>query len=253
MNIVEVTRDNVSEKGFFCYMSKKKSEGYQRKLRWLRDRFNEGMRINLLDLQRGGRGFIEYVPGQYAWRAVNADGYMFIHCIWVAGKSKGKGYATQLLGRCLKDAEKEGMKGVAVVTSEGNWLVGRKFFLRHGFESIDQCPPFGLMVRRFNSASPPSFSGDFEKRLKTFGEDLIITRTDQCPYVDAGVMAALEAAKELGIPAEVVELRNSQEVRELSPSPYGVFGIVYDGKLVSYHSAGKKELMTCLGSLKKEK
>jgi GNAT superfamily N-acetyltransferase len=244
MNIVEVTSANVSEKGFFCYMRKKKSEGYQRKLKWLKDRFDEGMRIKMLDLRQGGRGFIEYIPGKYAWRAVNADRYMIIHCIWVAGKSKGKGYATQLLNECFKDAEKAGMKGVAVVTSEGNWLVGKKFFLRHSFECADQSPPFELIERKLGDASPPSFSGDFEKRLRTYGKDLTIIRTDQCPYVDAAVGAALEATKELGIPTEVIELKSSKEVRKLSPSPYGVFGIVYDGKLVSYHSAAKKELIT---------
>lgn len=36
------------------------------------------------------RGFIEYLPGEHAWRAVHADGYLFIHCLWVVGKSKGK-------------------------------------------------------------------------------------------------------------------------------------------------------------------
>jgi len=158
MNIIEVNKENVSEKGFFCYMSKRKSEGYQRKMQWLKDRFNEDMKIKMLDLKQGGRGFIEYVPGEYSWRAVNAKGYMFIHCIWIVGRSKGKGYATLLLNECLKDAEKLGMKGVAVLTGEGNWLVRKKFFSKHGFESVDKYPPFELMVKKFDSAPSPSFS-----------------------------------------------------------------------------------------------
>ena len=35
-------------------------------------------------------GFIEYVPGEYAWRGVNAEGYMFIHCIWIAANKHRK-------------------------------------------------------------------------------------------------------------------------------------------------------------------
>ena len=66
MDIIEVNKGNLAEKGFFCYMSKKKSEGYQRKLEWLKDRFDEGMKIKLLDLKQGGRGFIEYIPGEFA-------------------------------------------------------------------------------------------------------------------------------------------------------------------------------------------
>jgi hypothetical protein len=45
MKIIDVNKNNVVEKGFFCNMSKKKSEGYQRKLRWLKKRFAEGMKI----------------------------------------------------------------------------------------------------------------------------------------------------------------------------------------------------------------
>jgi len=247
MNIVEVNKENVSEKGFFCYMSKRKSEGYQRKLRWLKARFDEGLRIKMLDLEQGGRGFIEYIPGEFAWRAVNAKGYMFIHCIWVAGKSKGKGYGTLLLNECIKDAKKARMTGVAVATSEGNWLVGKKFFLKHGFESVDQYQPFELMVKKFDDALSPSFSEDFEKMLREYGKDLTIIRSDQCPYIDATIRMTLDTAKELKIKAKVVELKSSENVRRLSPSPYGVFSIVFNGKLVSYHNLAKKELVTRLG------
>jgi len=243
MNIIDVNKENVSEKGFFCYMSKRKSEGYQRKLKWLNDRFDEGMKIKLLDLKQGGRGFIEYIPGEFAWRAVNAKQYMFIHCIWVAGKSKGKGYSTLLLNKCMKDAEKYRMKGVAVVTSEETWLVGENFFLRQGFEPVDEHPPFALLVKKFNVYPSPSFSGDFEERLSAYGKGFTIIRSDQCPYIDAAVRAALDASNELGIIAKVIELRTCEDVRRSSPSPYGVFGVVYDGKLVSYHSIAKKELL----------
>ena len=109
---------------FFCYMIKRKTDGFQRKLNWLKARFAEGMRIKMLELPE--RGFIEYIPGEYAWRAINARGYMVIHCLWVVGKSRGKGYAGVLLNQCIEDARQSGMKGVAMVTSERIWLVGKK-------------------------------------------------------------------------------------------------------------------------------
>jgi len=46
MKIIDVNKDNVVQKRFFCNMSKKKSEGCQRKLKWLKNRFTEGMKIN---------------------------------------------------------------------------------------------------------------------------------------------------------------------------------------------------------------
>lgn len=244
MNIIEVNKENVAEKGFFCYMSKRKSEGHQRKLQWLTDRFDEGMKIKMLDLKQGDRGFIEYTPGEYAWRAVNAEGYMFIHCIWVAGKSKGKGYGTLLLNECVRDARKLRARGVAVVTSEGNWLVGKEFFLKHGFEPVDKHHPFELLVKRFDDAAPPSFAGSFEEKARAFGKGLTIIRSDQCPYVHSAVGQTSETTNRLEIETRVGDLRPAEEVRSLSPSPYGVFGIVYDGKLVSYYCLSPEKLTT---------
>ena len=113
IKIIDVNANNVEQTGFFCYMSKRKTEGFQRKLRWLKARFAEGMRIKMFELPE--RGFIEYIPSEYAWRAVDAKGYMFIHCLWVVGKSKGKGLAGVLLEECINDAKQSGMNGVAMV------------------------------------------------------------------------------------------------------------------------------------------
>ena len=126
--LIDITAENVAEQGFFCYMSKRKAEGYQRKLNWLKARFAEGMRIKMFELPE--RGFIEYIPGEYAWRAVDAKGYMFIHCLWVVGKSKGRGLGGRLLKACIQEAREVGMHGVAMLTSEGNWLVGKELLKR---------------------------------------------------------------------------------------------------------------------------
>ena len=223
-------------------MSKRKSDGYIRKLRWLQERFNEGLTLKMLDLRLGGRGFIEYLPGESAWRAINAEGYMVIHCIWVAGRSKGKGYATLLLNECMEDARRLRMRGVAVLTSEANWLVGDEFFLKQGFDTVDQHAPFRLMVRKFGAFPSPSLSGVFAEKLKRYGKGLTIVRSDQCPYVNVAVEAACSAAETLGIRANVIELRSPGDVRELSPSPYGIFGIVHDGRLLAYHNLATREL-----------
>jgi len=48
--LIDVGLENVDQTGFFCYMSKKKTEGYQLKLAWLKNRFSEGMKIKMLPL-----------------------------------------------------------------------------------------------------------------------------------------------------------------------------------------------------------
>jgi GNAT superfamily N-acetyltransferase len=229
--VIDINADNVSEVGFFCYMSKRKTEGFRRKLEWVKKRFAEGMRIKMLQLPL--RGFIEYIPGEYAWRSVNAKGYMFIHCLWVVGQSRGKGLATLLLNECIKDAKKSGMHGVAMVTSEKDWLVKKKFLSKQGFESVDKAPPtFELMVKKFDDdASSLSFTGDWKRKISRYRKGLTIFRSDQCPYIENYVKGAKEKAKELGIKCQVVELNNCLDVRNLAPSAFGVFSIVYDGNL----------------------
>jgi GNAT superfamily N-acetyltransferase len=250
IEIIDVNKENVSETGFFCCMSKRKTEGYQRKLKWITDRFYEGMRLKMI--KEGGRGFVEYIPGEYAWRAVNAEGYMVIHCLWVVGKSKGKGCGSFLLDRCLSDAKKSGMRGVAMVTSEGNWLTGKKLLLKKGFESVDHASPsFDLMVKKFGKTPDPSFVGDWDSKLKRCGQGITIFRSDQCPYLDDAVNILAEAAEEVGIQSRVLELRDSQSVRDMLPSPYGVFSVVLDGALLSYHYLLKKDFLKALARLRK--
>lgn len=245
--LIEVTPENFAEKGFFCYMSKPKSEGYQRKLNWLKARFAEGMRIKMYELPQ--RGFIEYVPGEYAWRGVNAKGYMFIHCLWIVGKSKGQGLGGRLLKECIKDARQAGRHGVAMLASEGNWLVGKELLLKHGFEPVAQVPPsFNLMVMKFDDVPPPTLLDNWQKKLSQFSRGLTVFRSDQCPYIDDAVKVVLETAKKLGIKSRVIELKTCEDVRNLSPSPYGVFSIVYDGRLLSYHYLLEKELLQRLGN-----
>lgn len=243
MRIIDVAPENVEEKGFFCLMSRRKSDGWKRKLEWLRARFDEGLRIKMLDLSEGGRGFIEYIPGENAWRPVEAPGYLFIHCLWVVGKSKGNGYAQLLLNECLADAEASGARGVAMVTSEGNWLVGKKLLLSRGFKSVDSAPPsYELLASDLGPHPPPLFPTDWERRAASFGEGLTVVRTDQCPYLDDAVTTALEAGRDHGLKVRAIELTSAREIRERAPSPYGVFSIVVDGVVLSHYCQPRKKL-----------
>ena len=253
MNIIDVDQQNVAEKGFFCMMSKRKSEGYRRKLNRLSARFAEGLKIKMLDLSEGGRGFIEYIPGEYAWRAVDAKGYLFIHCLWIVGKSKGKGYGNLLLNECIGDAKKMGMKGVAMVTSQRPWLLEKRFLEKNGFELVDHASPsFGLVVRKFGRARPPTFTDNWDAKLRQCGRDLTIFRSDQCPYIDDAVKIIVDIAEQLEINSRVVNLQDCRSVREASPSPYGVFNIVYNGSLLSYHYLTKKEFLKRLDGIEKQ-
>jgi GNAT superfamily N-acetyltransferase len=243
--------DKAAEHGFFCYKSKPKAEGYRRKLAWLEQRFAEGLQIKMIHEDDRSVGFIEYTPVEFAWRPIEAEGYLAIHCLWVVGRAKEKGYGSRLLNACLEDARSMGKHGVVAATKKGGHLVGKKIFLKHGFEVVDQAPPaFSLVTRTFGDAPSPAFPHDWEERQARYSEGLTVVYADQCPYFYDAVRKALEAAEEVGIQArQAVELKSAQEVRELAPCPYGTFGIVYDGALVTCTPLGTKRLKKRLQEL----
>jgi hypothetical protein len=213
----------------------------------LKQRFSEGMRIKIAYENGKSVGFIEYTPGEFAWRAIDAEDYMVIHCLWVVGRWKKKGYGSRLLGECIEDAREMGKRGVAVVTKSGGFLVGKKIFLKYGFEKVDQAPPsFELMVKKFGDVPSPGFPQDWEARAGRYGSGLTVIRSDQCPYIDSSVEKVLEVAAEMDIGARVDEYQTPREVRDSAPSPYGIFSLVYDGELLSFRPVTRKELVKLL-------
>jgi hypothetical protein len=138
---------------------------------------------------------------------------------------------------CLKDARTQKMHGAAVVTRKGTWMAGKELFLKKGFEIVDTAPPdFELLTKKFKkSAPPPRFKGDWDKRLHKYDKGLTIIRSDQCPYVAKALREISETAeKTYRIKPRIVELKSSSQAQG-APSPFGVFSIILDGKMVADH------------------
>jgi len=238
IEIIDTNAKNISNYGF-CGYKDIKQEGCRRKINWLKKRFAEGMKFKVLhSTERGAVGAIEYVPGEYAWRGVEADGYMLIHCLFIMLKKyKGKGYGSLLVEESLKDAKKARMHGVAVVTRKGTWMAGKELFVKNGFEVVDKAPPdFELLVKQFKKSAPsPKFKKDWEKTLSKYKKGLTIIRSDQCPYIAKSVNEITETAqKKYGIKPKVIEIKNAKGAQN-APSPFTIFSIIYNGKLVADH------------------
>lgn len=66
-----------------CGIKSATHAGRREKHCWLQANFKFGLRAKtLLDPDGEPCGYIEYLPGEFAWRGVEASGYMFIHCLW---------------------------------------------------------------------------------------------------------------------------------------------------------------------------
>jgi hypothetical protein len=164
---------------------------------------------------------------------VEAEGYLVIHCLMVNGKHKGKGLGTLLLDSCLRDARKSKCRGVAVVTSSDSFMAGSDFFIKAGFVPVESSPPYELLVKKLQRAAPdPRFIVNKERLLKRHKKGLTILAADQCPMVPKCVKDISETARTLGLEPKVIRVTSAKASRQL-PTPYGMFSIIYDGKLIA--------------------
>lgn len=132
IDIIDITPDNISQYGVCGYKDLKKHTELRRKIAWFSEYYPKGMRMKVLISHKDGyQGMIEYLPGKYAHRPIDADGYLVIQCIFTGFKKeyKGRGYGSLLITECITDARKENLAGVAVVTRAGSFMAKSDIFL----------------------------------------------------------------------------------------------------------------------------
>jgi hypothetical protein len=250
IKIINAAADNIQEFGM-CGYKNVKQEGYRRKVEWLKQRFTEGMKYKVLYSGKDGAvGAIEYIPGEYAWRPIEAAGYLVIHCIFIIPRTyKTKGWGGLLVEECWQDAIKENKRGVAVVTRKGTWMVGKALFLKQGYETVDKAPPdYELLVKKINPSNPsPKFKDDWEKRLCRYSNGLVIITSDQCPYTTKAIKEIVATARiDYGLTPAIIELKNSRDAQNDSPCAFGSFCIVFRGKVIADHPISKTRFQNIL-------
>ena len=185
-------------------------------------------------IAHGGRGFIEYIPGDFAWRGIHAPNDMVIHCLWVVGKAKSHGCGKALLQVCIDDAKQNGMHGVAVVTARSQLgLPDTKFFQKHGFKVVDNAPPeLELATLKFGNAPDPKFLTDWAARCRDDGTGLKVIYTSQCPFAKGLADNLANLTKREKIPCTIRKLNTLKELRNDAPSAYGTFAMVAGARVL---------------------
>ncbi len=253
MEIIYTTHENILDYGS-CGYKKPDTPGFQEKIQWMREMEKKGLKmLTLWSMEDGNQGMIEYLPGEYCWRPVSAVGYMFIHCLFVGLKKiyKGKGYATTLLNLCIEEARSGNMKGVTAVTRKGSFMVDKAIFEKNGFKTVDHAPPdFELVAKKFNpSTINPFFIRNWEQYSDRYLKGLFIIKGHQCPYTIKNVNEICDTARDkFGIEANVVTLKNHQEAQR-APNPFGIFSIIYNGKIIAYHPISNRCFMNIMQKL----
>ena len=155
MHYIRITKDNIDKEHICCAMSNKQSAA---KKEWLKQRFEEG--LVFYRSEERGKCFIEYIPAEYAWVPIEAAGYLYINCLWIAGSMKGHGYSNDLLDECMRDAKAQGKKGLCILSAEGKkreFLSDPKYLAYKGFLTADtsECGITLLYLPFAPDAEPP--------------------------------------------------------------------------------------------------
>ena len=230
-HIVEVTADNISQHPQAICFINPKHEFYPKKIEWLQDQFENGLRIKLLYLEEEKRpiGFIEYVPGEYCWRSVNAKGYMFIHCLWTNGKKyQHRGFGTLIIKEVEKDAK--GMLGVCLVVSDKSFMANKEIFIKNGYSIVSESGKDQLIAKQFKKGPLPSIN-DWENKLKQY-KGLTFIYSKQCPWVARFIEEVKPVLKEKHLNPRIIHLNNAAEAQR-APSLYSVFNLIHDGTLLT--------------------
>lgn len=245
VKIIEVNELNASEESLFC-VKNPKYKGFNLKLEWLKERWKEGLKLKILKNGKNKIGFIEYIPGEFAWRPIKAHNYLFIHCLMVYGKQNYHlGNGSLLIKDCIDHAKLENKAGVAVMASPGSWIADKSIFLKNGFELVESKDRFDLLVYKLNEAVNPSFIHREDNLNKYKGLHLIYG--NQCPLFIKSVNEMQRTAKDFGMDLKVTILKTAIDAQQ-SPSGYGTYSLIYNGKILSDHYISNTRFINILNN-----
>lgn len=243
MKFIKLTDENIEHEHICCAFSDKKCrEGYQMKKDWLKSEFKNGYTFEKLDIR--GKVFIEYVPIESSWLPLQGANFMVINCFWVSGQFKGQGHGKKLLQECINDAKK--MDGIVAISSDKKrpFMTDPKFLKYHGFEIIDEAPPFfklwGLKTNK--KATYPTILASAKLGVCPDKKGITAYYSNACPFTDYYTNQSLrEYAKSKHIPLAIHHIKSQKDGHKM-PIPWVINSVFYKGELVTLEMKAERHL-----------
>ena len=247
MEYIRVTKENLAKEHICCAISNNNDVQVASKKAWLDARFDDGL-VFLKSAERG-KCFIEYIPAENAWNPIDANGYMYIDCLWVSGSFKGHGYSNDLLSECIKDSKANGKIGLCILAAAKKkpFLADPKYLKYKGFSVADEAKNgIQLWYLPFDaSADTPKFK-ECAKTPHTDEPGYVLYYTDQCPFNAKYVPIVAATAKEHGVPFTAVHITDKASARS-APTPITTYAIFRDGEYVTNEQMNDTKFFKLIG------
>ena len=246
MEYIRVTKENLEREHICCAISNNNDVQVASKKAWLSERFSDGL-VFLKSVERG-KCFIEYIPAENAWNPVDADGYLFIDCLWVSGSLSGHGYANDLLNACIADGKAQGKTGLCILSAAKKkpFLADPKFLRHMGFSVADEADNgIQLWYLPFSDgAEPPKFR-PCAKHPHIDEAGFVLYYTSQCPFNAKYVPVVEATAKAQVVPFRAVQL-TSKEQAQSAPTPVTNYALFFDGAYLTNEQMNDKRFLKLL-------
>ncbi len=246
MEFITLTPENLEQEHICCAIADKKHQrGVEEKKAWLAERLTEGHIFRKLNTR--GKVFIEYTPLENAWVPVIGDNFLYIHCLWVSGSFKGKGYAQELLASCIADAKEQKRSGVCVISAKKKkpFLSDKAFMIKHGFETVDHIgKEYELLAFSFDGTKPQFAESAREQSIAN--QDLTIYYGLQCPYIPNCLHEVQAYCEANGVTVNLVKVDTLQKAKAM-PCVFNNWAVFYHGKFETVHLLNEGYLKKKLG------
>ena len=247
MNYIRVTAENLESEHICCAISNNKDVQVASKKAWRRERFEEGL-VFLKSTERG-KCFIEYIPAENAWVPIEAEGYMYIDCLWVSGSFKGHGYSNDLLAQCIEDSKAKGRKGLCILSSSKKkpFLADPKHLTYKGFTAADESDcGIQLWYLPFSEDAPKPRFKDCARHPHIGDEGFVLYYTSQCPFNAKYVPIVEATAAEQGVKFKAVQLTSKEEARN-APTPVTTYALFKDGEYLTNEQMNDRKFLKLIG------
>ena len=250
MEYIRVTKENLEKEHICCAISNNNDIQVASKKAWMAERFDEGL-VFLKSVERG-KCFIEYMPAENAWVPIDADGYMYIDCLWVSGSFKGHGYSNDLLNECVEESKTKGKTGLCILAAARKkpFLADPKYLKYKGFTVCDEADNgIQLWYLPFEPEAPKPQFRACAKHPHIDETGYVLYYTSQCPFNAKYVPVVEKTAAENGIPFRAIHIDTREEAQN-APTPITNYALFHDGEYITNEQMNDKKFLKLVSQAK---